>query len=178
MCLQLIPSDYSQLLNDEKEMLIKDEDAFINNEDDLLLLDNNTESVSIKVSDNSRLNSQFDDIFAGYEQSSVSSVIPCIVCGNDSLFCCKKCHQCYYCSLQCYHIHSSYHAYSCSGETVSMLPTNQLIRNGIINTGNTCYLASSLQALYSVTPFRQLLLGGHLEEYLNIDVILIKMIKE
>lgn len=177
MCLQLIPSDYSQLLNDEKEMLIKDEDVFINNEDDLLQLDN-TDSVSIKVSDNSSLNSQFDDILAGYEQSSVSSVIPCIVCGNDSLFCCKKCHQCYYCSIQCYHIHSSYHSYSCSGETATMLPTNQLIRNGIINTGNTCYLASSLQALYSVTPFRQLLLGGHLEQYLSIDVIVDKVIKE
>ena len=42
----------------------------------------------------------------------------------------------------------------------------ELIREGIINSGNTCFLAASLQCLYSVTPLRRLLISDNYKRYL------------
>ena len=44
---------------------------------------------------------------------TLSRVIPCVVCGNDSIMRCGKCKRCYYCSKACYDIHYPYHHSMC-----------------------------------------------------------------
>lgn len=48
----------------------------------------------------------------------------------------------------------------------TITPAADLTREGIMNTGNTCYLASSLQCLYSVTPLRHLLVSDQYLRYI------------
>ena len=112
----------------------------------------------------------------------VSHVIPCVVCSEDSILRCKRCKRCYYCSTACRDIHYPYHSRVCEEsledvqdesrailENPDVLPSyvrTELIREGIINSGNTCFLAASLQCLYSVTPLRRLLISDNYKRYL------------
>lgn len=117
------------------------------------------------------------DPFANMASCSLSVVYPCVVCGADSVIRCKQCNRCYYCSLQCYSLHSPYHHSECARASSSpTLPlagapaitaTANLTREGIVNTGNTCYLASSLQCLFSVAPLRRLLVSDQYLRYLS-----------
>lgn len=114
---------------------------------------------------------------------SIHKIIPCVMCGNDSIMRCKRCKRCYYCSLACRDLHYPFHASACQhsredqysetqamlGET-DILPSysrTELIREGIVNSGNTCFLASSLQCLYSVAPLRHLLMSNQYQRYMN-----------
>ena len=152
----------------------KDSEIELNNEGDLMLYplvqENNNEPVCVNIDNDRIFANVIDDVFNGFDRSSVATIHPCVLCGNDSLFCCKRCHRCYYCSIECYSIHYPHHQQDSSRTSSSNSNQSEQMRNGIVNTGNTCYLASSLQSLYSVKPFRQLLLSNHFEQYLMIDV--------
>ena len=117
---------------------------------------------------------------------TLSRVIPCVVCGNDSIMRCGKSKRCYYCSKACYDIHYPYHHSMCEqsledqyheSESVmkspSVLPSyvrSELIREGIINSGNTCFLASTVQCLFTVKQLRHLLMSDQYLRYLLPDV--------
>ena len=119
---------------------------------------------------------------------TLARVIPCVVCGSDSVLRCGKCKRCYYCSKACYDIHYPYHHSMCEqsledqcheSESVaknpSILPSyvrGELIREGIINSGNTCFLASTVQCLFSVRQLRHLLMSDQYLRYLLPDVCL------
>ena len=119
---------------------------------------------------------------------TLARVIPCVVCGGDSILRCKKCKRCYYCSKSCYEIHYPYHHSMCEQsledqqhesasvlENPSSLPSyvrGELIREGIINSGNTCFLASVVQCLFSVKQLRHLLMSDQYLRYLLPDVSL------
>ena len=116
------------------------------------------------------------DEYANLAFCSLSIVYPCVVCGADSVLRCKQCNRCYYCSLQCYSLHNPYHYAECARVSSSptmpltaaptITPAADLTREGIMNTGNTCYLASSLQCLYSVAPLRHLLVSDQYLRYI------------
>ena len=170
VCLKLSPSEIKRMSSYSS----KDSEIKLNNEGDLMLYplvqENNNEHVCVTIDNDKIFANSIDDVFNGFDRSSVATIHPCVLCGNDSLFCCKRCNRCYYCSIECYSIHYPYHQQDCSRTSSSNSNQSEQMRNGIVNTGNTCYLASSLQSLYSVKPFRQLLLSNHFEQYLMIDV--------
>ena len=122
--------------------------------------------------------SLFPDHLYRFQQSSESSVHACVVCGEDSILCCSRCKRCFYCSLTCRDVHIPYHRYVCkqtpAADRTPMLPppfqSSSLMRQGIFNSGNTCYLASALQCLFSVSPLRSLLVGKHYLRYIRSDV--------
>ena len=135
--------------------------------------------VSVSIPSPPSFPSLFPDHLYRFQQSSVSSVHPCVVCGEDAILCCSRCKRCFYCSLTCRDVHIPYHRYTCeqlpAADRTPMLsaPLQQpssLMRQGIFNSGNTCYLASALQCLFSVTPLRSLLVGKHYLRYIRSDV--------
>ena len=138
-------------------------------------LSNHSESCQSTITVSSPKESPVPDSFAKMTPTSLSAIFPCIICGADSVIRCKQCNRCYYCSLHCYSIHNPYHRSECAQHTTSpsvplseaqiIHSTTDLSREGIVNTGNTCYLASSLQCLYSVAPLRRLLMSDQFLRY-------------
>ena len=116
---------------------------------------------------------------------SIRRIIPCVVCGNHSIMRCKRCKRCYYCSMTCHNLHAPYHQYACrhsredrgdyqaiieEPDGIPSYSRTELVRQGIRNSGNTCFLASSLQCLYSVSSLRHLLMSNQYQRYLVSNV--------
>ena len=90
----------------------------------------------------------------------------CFVCGDVSKSRCSRCSKVFYCSSLCQKAHWRYHKTWCTKQG-SAAPVGKRGNVGFINTGNSCYLNSSVQCLTHCLPLTKLFLGDKYIRYVN-----------